>query len=153
MSKKSLYVNNYAYFASQKTVLKSKVLCCEVHLVVNLVVMAVQQVVNLLVMAMQQAVNLVVMAVPQAVNLVVMAVQQAVNLVLMAVQQAPGDVLQAMDHDRLVLAAASVAPYQKIVESIVDVMELASSHDLTWQTQTPFGRLWSWSATKHHARQ
>jgi len=74
MSKKSLYVNNYAYFASQKTVLKSKVLCCEVHLVVNLVVMAVQQVVNLLVMAMQQAVNLVVMAVPQAVNLVVVAV-------------------------------------------------------------------------------
>ena len=63
------------------------------------------------------------------------------HLVKMVEQQAAEEILQTVYDDRLVMAAVSVAQHQQqMVPLVLDVMEVAPSHDLA--QSTPVERLW-----------
>jgi len=63
------------------------------------------------------------------------------HLVKMVEQQAAEEILQTVYDDRLVMAAVSVAQHQQqMVPLVLDVMEVAPSHDLA--QPTPVERLW-----------
>jgi len=65
----------------------------------------------------------------------------AMHLVKMIEQQAAEEILQTVYDDRLVMAAVSVAQHQQqMVPLVLDVMEVAPSHDLA--QSTPVERLW-----------
>ena len=63
------------------------------------------------------------------------------HLVKMVEQQAAEEILQTVYDERLVMAAVSVAQHQQqMVPLVLDVMEVAPSHDLA--QSTPVERLW-----------